>query len=132
MADTQVGSHETPEGILQKNEGTTCIESLQVLTSRMPPVENTAVKSGKAVKSKLRRGRKKKKLPVKFPQPTILPKVFAIQIAPQANIIGKSMKRDIIIIVNLVVRVYFYSFMKIASFYPMLVRVFVVNDAHCS
>ena len=75
--------------VLNDNERNTFIESLQVLTSSMPPVENDFEKNTKPVKSNSKRGRKKKKVPVKFSQPTILPKVFAIQISPQANIIGK-------------------------------------------
>ena len=89
MTDIEVESPNTSEGTLEKNEGATFIKSLQDLTSSMPPVENVVVKNKKPVKKNLKRGRKKKKLPVKFPQPTILPKIFTIQIAPHANIIGK-------------------------------------------
>ena len=75
-----------PHGI---GETTNSIASLKVLTSSMPPVVNAVVKNKRLTKAGSKRGRKKKKLPLKVSQPTILPKVFAIQIAPQANIVGE-------------------------------------------
>lgn len=90
MADTGTIGSETSEAVPEKYEPANIIATLELLTSSMPSVENSTENTNvSTAKSKSRRGRKKRKTPVKVSQPNILPKVFAIQIAPQTNIVGK-------------------------------------------
>jgi len=57
----KVESMKASGNVLKDNERNTFIESLQVLTSSMPPVENGLEKNTKSVKSNSKRGRKKKR-----------------------------------------------------------------------
>ena len=78
-----------PENPKAAKEASNSLASLQVLTSSIPPtlsLENAT--SGSKVEVKVKRTRKKK-VPSKVGQKPILPKMFAIQIAPQASVIGK-------------------------------------------
>lgn len=90
MADKGERTTAVTDRSTEKNESCNFIASLQMLTSSMPSVEMLAVKTKEMPERKplAKRGRKKKSAPIKVAQPKILPKVFALQIAPQANVIG--------------------------------------------